>query len=403
MDDRLKGESSRLKLLLTRAHVVLPDRVIENASLLIEGERITGIYKHAEDVLADVHRTFDLQGLTLLPGFIDLHIHGAMGVDVTDAESSDDLHKVACYLAAHGTTAWLPTLVPAPVENYKRAARLVKELIVNESEREPASRSLGLHYEGPFVNEAQCGALRPRFFQRFSNTSSLDAIALVGHPRARHMITVAPEIEGGIELVRELSSRGFIVSIGHTRADIETLDRAHEAGARHLTHFMNAMIPPRAREPGAIGWGLMRDDATCDVIADGVHVGDIMLRLIMRCKESHRTLLISDAVAPAGLGDGEFQFWDETIAVENKRTRNERGDIAGSVAMLNDCARTMHRLGAKFSDIAQMASYNPACLIGIERDYGSIETGKRADLVAFDTEWNARLTIIGGRVAFDER
>ena len=403
MSDRLKDESSKLKLLLTGAHVVLPDRVLENASLLIEGERIAGIYKHDEDVPNDVHHSLDLHGLTLLPGFIDLHIHGAMGVDVTDAESANDLHKMARHLAAHGATAWLPTLVPAPEENYKRAASLVTELIMGEPEREPASRALGLHYEGPFVNEAQCGALRSRFFRKFTNTSSLDTLALVSHTRARHMITVAPEIEGGIELVRQLSSRGFTISIGHTRADIETLDKAHNAGARHFTHFMNAMMPPRAREPGAIGWGLTRDDVTCDVIADGVHVGDVMLRLIMRCKEACRTVLISDAVAPAGFGDGEFKFWDETITVERKRTRNERGDIAGSVAMMNDCARTMHRLGARLSDIAQMASYNPARLIGVEKDYGSIETGKRADLVALDADWNARLTIIGGRVAFNER
>lgn len=388
---------------LRGVRAVLPDEVLENASVLIEGERIARIYGRDDHAPENVTEIFDLDNLTLLPGFIDIHIHGAMGVDTTDARSADDLHTIARYLAAHGTTAWLPTLVPAPDENYKRAARAVEELMSDERKRDAAARALGVHYEGPFVNEAQCGALRPRFFRKFTGAASLDRLALINHKDAKHLMTVAPEIEGGIEIISELKRRGFIVSIGHTRAEVDTLDRACEAGARHLTHFMNAMSPARAREPGAIGWGLTRDDVTCDVIADGVHVGDVMLHLIMRCKEASRTLLISDAVAPAGSGDGAFQFWDETITVENNCTRNERGSIAGSVAMMNDCARTMHKLGASLPDIARMAALNPARLLGIDKDYGSIETGKRADLAAFDADWNARLTIIGGRVAFEER
>jgi N-acetylglucosamine-6-phosphate deacetylase len=220
-------------------------------------------------------------------------------------------------------------------------------------------------------------------------------------PEAIRMITVAPEIEGGIELVRELKARGWVVSIGHTRADVETLDRARAAGARHMTHFFNAMSPLHQRTPGPVGWGLMSDDVTCDIIADGHHVAPLMLRLALRCKTPERLCLISDAVAPAGQGDGEFRIWGETIKVAGGRTANERGSIAGSVSTMRDNVRQMLALGVAPPDVARMASANPARLLGIADSCGTIEEGKRADLVALDEEGRVRLTVIGGRMAFD--
>jgi N-acetylglucosamine-6-phosphate deacetylase len=179
------------------------------------------------------------------------------------------------------------------------------------------------------------------------------------------------------------------------------LDRAREAGARHMTHFMNAMSPLHHRAPGPIGWGLLGDDVSCDVIADGVHVDPLMLRLLLRCKTPARVSLISDAIAPTGSGDGEYDIWGETITVTNGRTRNARGSIAGSVITMLDAVRMMLSLNVPADDVARMASGNPARLLGMDKDYGSIEEGKRADLTAIDTEGNVRLTLVGGRVAFD--
>ena len=215
------------------------------------------------------------------------------------------------------------------------------------------------------------------------------------------MITLAPEVEGGVELVRELVRRGWVVSVGHTRANVETLEGARRAGARHMTHFLNAMSPLHHREPGPVGWGLLQDDVTVDLIADGVHSDPLMLRLVIRCKTPDRISLISDAVAPAGLGDGEYKVWGETIRVERGRTRNERGSIAGSVATLASAARMVSSLGASETDLARMASHNPAHLLGLSHDRGTIEQGKRADLTALDHEGRVRLTLVGGRVAFD--
>ncbi|PYS80815.1 MAG: N-acetylglucosamine-6-phosphate deacetylase, partial [Acidobacteria bacterium] len=200
----------------------------------------------------------------------------------------------------------------------------------------------------------------------------------------------------GAELIKELRARGWIVSLGHTRATVEVLDRALAAGARHLTHFMNAMPRLHQRAPGPVGWGLLHDEVTCDVIADGVHIDPLMLKLILRTKTAERVSLISDAIAATGLGDGDYEVWGEKISVNNGRTQNARGSIAGSVITMLDAVRMMLSLGASEIEIARMASTNPARLLGIDHDCGSIEKGKRADLVALDRDAAVRLTIIGG-------
>lgn len=396
--------------LLRNARAILPERIAENAGLLIQDGRIARVFDSGTTPpVAD--SVLDLPGLTLFPGFIDMHIHGAIGVDTMDA-SSDDLRRVAEYLASQGVTAWLPTLVPSSAEQYAHAistieAELREERSEEEERRAGRPRSLyarvvGVHYEGPFVNSAQCGALHEEHFRVFSAPDDVDSLPSIKEAGAVHMMTLAPEIDGGIELILALRKRGWVVSIGHTRATVNVLDRALEAGACHMTHFMNAMTPLHHRTPGPVGWGLVHDDVTCDVIADGVHIDALMLKLILQAKTAERISLISDAIAAAGLGDGDYHVWGETIAVRDRRTQNARGSIAGSVISMLDAVRMMLSLGASELDVARMASTNPARLLQIEKDYGSIEVGKRADIVALDQEGNVRLTIVGGLPSMNE-
>ncbi len=388
----MNSPSNEEILVLENAHVVLPDRVIETGSVVIERGLIAAKPDGPEKTKA---RTIDLSGLFLLPGFIDVHIHGAIGIDAMDA-SAQQLGDVGEFLASQGITSWLPTLVPATSEQFSRAIdEIAKSMILPQPS---CARVLGVHYEGPFVNSAQCGALHPEHFKTYSGP---DELAWLRVPEnSVRMITLAPEIEGGVELVRELKARGWVISIGHTRAELATLELAFEAGARHMTHFMNAMAPLHHRSPGPIAWGLSRDDVTCDLIADGVHLDPFVLRLLMKVKGARGISLISDAIAAAGRGDGEYQIWGETITVKNGRTSNAAGSIAGSVITMLDAVRMVRSLGVSDVEVAQMASTNPARLLGLDHEFGSIEEGKRADLVALDENGEVRLTVVGGRVVF---
>ena len=389
--------SAEKKVLLRNARIVLPDRVVERGALLIDGGVIARAFPETTRAESGPLE-YDLAGLTLFPGFIDAHIHGAVGVD-TMAAAAADLDRVSQFLATRGVTGWLPTLVPAPAADYARTIKSINEA----TNLTAGARILGVHYEGPFVNTLQCGALHGQFFKSFSGPDDLDNLPMLSDESAKHMTTMAPEIAGGVELVRELTRRAWVVSLGHTRADFEVLDKAFAAGARHMTHFMNAMTPLHHRAPGPIGWGLSRDEVTCDFIADGVHLDREMLRLLLKLKSSDRLSLISDAVAAAGMGDGDFEIWGETITVKDGRTANARGAIAGSVITMLDAVRMMLSLGGSEVEVAKMAATNPAWLLGVDQECGSIEEGKRADLVALDDQGQVVLTLIAGKIVFDAR
>ena len=359
------------------------------ASILVENGRITKISSSTLEVTADM--VVDGSGLTAFPGFIDVHIHGAVGVDINEADA-DDMLRVAEFLAANGITSWVPTLVPDSDANYHRVIGEIEMLFALQVEK-PVAQAVGVHYEGIFANEKMCGALRPEYFKRFGETLSIDLPRLKS---GAHLTTLAPEVGGGIDLIRHLVSEGWVPLIGHTNADVATLDAAFSAGARHMTHFYNAMTGIHHRDLGVAGWALTKSDVTFDIIADGIHVEPRMLKLAVDAKLPENVLLISDSVAPTGLGDGSFELWGETVSVTNGRTRNERGSIAGSVINMLDAFRRMSKLGYSNRELSLMSSRNPARLIGMDDQLGSLDEGKCADIVLLDADGSVRHTIVRG-------
>ena len=382
-------------LYLKSSVTILPNEKVNDISVTIHNGNISEISSSQRDLVAD--EIVKLNNTTLFAGFIDIHNHGAVGIDVNTA-TVDDLFTVSKFLATKGVTAWLPTFVPDSTENYQKVIDAIDEVIQTQDKREEVgARILGVHYEGVFANEKMCGALRPQYFKTFKNGDELNDIPKLKTPNAIHLTTLAPEIEGGIELIKELKKQGWIVSIGHTRADLETLEKAKSAGASHVTHLFNAMTGVHHRDIGVAGWALT-NDISCEIIADGIHVHPKMLKFAYQNKTAEKLTLVSDSVAPTGLGDGNFELWNEKISVINGKTQNERGSIAGSVITMLEAVNQMLSIGVPEIEVSKMASLAPAKVLGIEKDYGSIQIDKRADLIALDEQGNVKMTIIGGKM-----
>jgi len=294
------------------------------------------------------------------PSFVDLHIHGAFGVDVVTA-SSAELDRLSAGLAARGVAGFLPTLVPLPLPAMADTVTRLSAWI--RSRRAGDGRGavpLGIHFEGPFVSRTRCGALHRKDFLDGTDGRAMGAFFEIaaGAP-GRGMTTLAPEIPGGIAVVREFVKRGFVVSVGHTEADTATLDAAFAAGARHMTHFGNAMKPLHHRDVGPIGWGLQADGVTVDVIADLQHLAPEMLRLVLKAKGESRVALISDAMPAAGLADGDYAIWGETLTVKDGSARNASGALAGSTALLDECVTRLASIGVPADSARRMAADVP--------------------------------------------
>lgn len=393
------------QLLLHNARVVLEGGV-QRGGVLVHERRIAHVFTQDKTPTGlSANDSIDLAGAYLAPGMIDIHIHGSAGVDV-QATDAAGLTKLSEFLLAEGVTGYFATFVPSDERGYREAIAAIDSYAAqqNEAERnnkpQVAARILGIHFEGPFVSEHRCGALRREHFRTYDgDPRSLD-LFLGESSRTPRLMTLAPEIQGGLELTRELTRNGVRAFIGHSQSDLATLDLAFEAGARHITHFPNALDPLHHRKPGAVAWGLLRDDVTLDCIADFHHVHPLMLRLMYQSKSADRMALISDAIKPAGLGDGEFSVWGEGITVRNGRTSLARqpgeATIAGSVITMRQALKNIVDLGVPVHEAVRMATLVPARAAGVENEHGSIKEGLRADLIAFDDEFSVGLATIGG-------
>ena len=395
------------QLLIHNAVVVL-NNITHQGGVLIQDNHVSRIFFPSQlPVGLSESEKLDAKGAYLAPGMIDIHIHGSAGVDVQNA-TQEELRKLSEYLLSEGVTGYLATFVPTDENSYERAIAEVEEYIAHQDEGEPrGARILGIHFEGPFVSHEKCGALQRKHFRTYDgDPRSVEVFtrgkeAKVSYARA---MTLAPEVEGGISLIEELARNGVRPFIGHTVATTEILDAAVVAGARHITHFPNALEPLHHRKPGAVAWGLLNDEVTLDCIADFHHVHPLMLRLMHGNKGAGRMALISDAIMATGLGDGEFVVWGDKIAVKDGLTAlvegPARGTIAGSVISMREALKNISSLAIPLNEAASMASLIPARAAGIADHYGSLEEGKRADLLAFDETFHVSFALVGGQVGY---
>ena len=388
-------------LTLHHCRAVTPQGLIEAAAITIADGRIVASGPATDQPSGG--EALDLDGLTLLPGFIDLHIHGAGGADA----HSGQIAELAAFLPRCGVTAFLPTLAADAEGRTSAALRATASAMARQAAGTlPATaRILGAHLEGPFLNPARAGAIPPECM--FPAEPDRLTRLLAAAPDVVRLMTIAPDIAGALDLIPLLVEQRIVASLGHTAADYDLVVRAIDAGARHTTHLFNAMVGIGHRAPGTAGAALTDDRATIELIADGHHVHPAILALAVRAKGAARVALVSDAVGPAGLPAGEYDWLGRRVTSDGEVVRLPDGTLAGSLGTLDRALRVITAplpagAGAGLADAAQMLSTTPARILGLDRK-GRIAPGYDADLVAIDDALNIRLTIVAGEIAYDGR
>lgn len=345
---------------------------------------------------ADLH---DFGDCIIAPGFVDIHIHGSAGYDVMQ-EDAAGRRGFEQFLARHGVTSYYPTTVAAPVPVTERALeRIADGIELSEREnhgRDGRAQPLGIHLEGPFLSPVQCGVHRPEHLLAPS-LSAFDKFCQAARGNVQ-LITIAPELEGALEVIAAAKLRGICASLGHSDADLETTRRAAAAGARHATHTFNAMRPLRHRDPGIVGGVLTDNSMTADVIADGIHVDPTVVQIFLNAKGVDSAVLITDATSATGMPDGKYQLG--TLDVELKDGVMQReGKLAGSVLTLDLAVRNVTKFaGWDLQQAVRIATANPACVAGLVSK-GVLEPGADADFVVLTASGEVQATVIQGKLA----
>ncbi len=380
---------------LAGARVVTPDGVLSPGWIRLAGDLIEAVGAgEARPGLAVI----DLHGQWVLPGFVDMHVHGGGGASFTTG-SAHDARRAVEFHRGHGTTSVVASLVTAPLAELETRAAMLAGLAAE-------GVIAGLHLEGPFLSAARCGAQDPRHmiapdvavFERLR-------AAAAGHLK---VITIAPELPGATEVIKAAARAGLTVAVGHTDATAAVASAAVDAGATHATHLFNGMRPLHHREPGAAGALLDRDEVTCEVIADGVHLHDTTVRLVARAIGPGRLVLITDAMAAAGMPDGSYRLGSMRVDVaggvarlagDTQRAPNagRPGAIAGSTATMATVFRRAVAAGLPVTDAATATSTTPAHVLGLDDRVGALRPGRYADLVVLDEELRLRAVMRRGQ------
>ena len=364
-------------------HVVTPDGVLAPGWLRLDGGRIaaTGEGEPPEPAT--------YRGHWALPGFVDMHVHGGGGASFTEG-GPDDTRRAAAFHRAHGTTRIIASLVTAPADELERRvtmlAALADEGVID-----------GIHLEGPFLSAARCGAQDPRYLIAPDVT-----IFKRLHAAARgwlKMITVAPELPGARDVIRAAAEAGVIAAAGHTDASAEVTAAGIAAGVSHATHLFNGMRPLGHRDPGPVG-ALLDQQVTCEVVTDGTHLHDVTVRLAARAAGPGNLVLITDAMAAAGMSDGRYQLGKLEVTVAGGVARlASTGAIAGSTATMDQVVRhAITSVGLPVADVAAAASTTPARRLNLAAETGSLTPGLSADVVLLDEAFQLATVLAAGAV-----
>ena len=364
--------------------VINPDFTgFSKKSLIIENGRIVDNIKDKSKI-----QEIDAEGKYILPGLIDIHNHGALGISYS---SFDDFAPALNYCAGEGITSVVPTLYVNSIDNL---ILQIKNILKQKELCKSGANIVGIHVEGPFISENKTGAMRASSDMPTKENFSRLVEAAKGFIK---VVTIAPEVANASEIIKEGTRLGIRMSLGHTDATYSEAMTAIEAGASGSTHTFNAMRPFNHRETGVLGAVLTDDRVSCEIICDFVHLSDAAIKLVYKAKGVDNVIVISDNIAPAGLPNGDYVVDGILNTVKDGIcTVNDGKTIAGSIQSQTAGARNLIKLGIPLNEVSKMSSYNPALVIGMEKETGSIEVGKRADIIITDKSFNVTHTFVNG-------
>lgn len=376
-------------------------KCFKNALVYVAGEGVKKCTVEFDETIRSIGADSDAEeivlpeGAIVVPAFIDQHIHGAGGSDGMDATIAD-YEIIAKTVAAEGTASFLITTMTQSVENITKAMQAVKEY--RESEHDGA-RVVGIHLEGPFIAPAHKGA-QPLEYVAAPDVETFKAYnAASGN--AIKIVTLAPEIDGASELVAYLTENGIVSSIGHTGAKCADIEKAIANGASNVTHTYNAQTALHHREIGTVGSAMLFDELNCELIADTIHVSVPAMKLLIKNKPADKLSLITDAMRAKGIPDGVSELGGQVVYVKNGEARLADGTLAGSVLRMNRAVQNVvTKVGVPFTQAVDYATINPARMLGIDGEAGSIAVGKRADFTVLNENYDVLYTISGGKVIY---
>ncbi|ODE47751.1 N-acetylglucosamine-6-phosphate deacetylase [Listeria monocytogenes] len=358
-----------------------------DAVVITEGNLIKEVCSTTPEKYSD-EPTFDGNGRLLIPGMIDVHIHGAKNYDMMDG-STESIQAVSMACAKTGCTSFLVTSVSSSLEDLIQMIRQTKKVIGKEK----GAKIAGIHLEGPYLNIEKKGMQNPAHL-RHPDLKEMKKIFDEADGLIK-MVTIAPELPGGIELIDFLKKRGVVVAIAHSNATYEEAQDAFEKGASHITHCFNAMPAIHHRAPGLVAAALENDSISVQAIVDGVHLHPGIVRLIHKIKGPDKMVLTTDALQAMGVGDGEYIFGGHQVTVTEGVARLQDGTLASSTVTMNKSLRLSNEFGINLQDTIQMATSTPADILGM-KNLGRIEKGYSADLVLLDKKFEVLSTWING-------
>jgi len=382
-----------MRTLFTNAKIIGVSSVWEKGWLLVEDKRIRSMGAGESPLFDDV-TLIDAHGLILLPGFIDVHVHGGVGHEAMDC-SPDGIQEMAQFYAKAGTTSYLATTWTESREKIMRTLAYISKIRGSQGR---GATMLGVHLEGPYLNAAKRGAQREEYVRRAEREEALAFL----DTNVICLLSLAPEYEENWWLIEECRRRGITVSAAHTSASYEQMIEGIKRGITHATHTYNAMIGLNHRQPGGLGAVMTRSEVYCELIADNIHVHPAAMKILYATKGKGKLVLITDAVRVAGLPDGEYQQDEERVIIVKDGVVNlPDGTLAGSMLEMNRGLRNfMQATGESLENIWQCSSLNAARSINISHQKGSLEVGKDADLLLVDGDINVHLTMAEGTIVY---